>query len=349
MISREEALHGMLQRQGLTSPYDSPRQVLSALVAIQTQYAASLPVAVAVRCPSAGPRWHLEALVPLGEVVKTWSLRRTLHAHLRGDHELLLSVLAPDYRRRCELWTKAGRMALPEETQERERRIMEELATGPMTRRELHRRVPELQSIAFAGWGMDVMGLALKGRVSIVGQGAAQKFASLEARARGNMFELARRYLFGFGPATVADLAHWTGLSMAVVRGAFDQPEIERVEVEGKRPPHFLLAGMGEAPPPPRVRLLAKFDPLVLAHRDKTLFLPPEHHARVFRKAGQVEAAILVDGIVAGTWRMQVGARATEIRLEPFCTFGKRTMSLVEREAEKLCRTLAAPPPRLTI
>jgi len=50
------------------------------------------------------------------------------------------------------------------------------------------------------------------------------------------------------------------------------------------------------------VNLLPNFDPFLLGHRDKSLYLDEEDYKKVYRKAGWISAVMLVGGRVAGTW-----------------------------------------------
>ncbi len=130
------------------------------------------------------------------------------------------------------------------------------------------------------------------------------------------------RYLAAFGPATAADVQQWSGLAgdETGARGAalatghhsfqdergrtlFDLPD-------APRPPD-------ETPAPPR--FLPEFDNLVLSHADRTRVLPDEHRQRVLgAKNGRIPATILVDGFVAGTWRVERKRKAATLIITPF-------------------------------
>src|SRR5438445_8308036 len=58
-----------------------------------------------------------------------------------------------------------------------------------------------------------------------------------------------------------------------------------------------------------RVRLLPAFDPALLGHKDRSHIVGKEHLARIYRKAGWVTPALLVDGSVAGVWSHGVKAK----------------------------------------
>ena len=79
-----------------------------------------------------------------------------------------------------------------------------------------------------------------------------------------------------------------------------------------------------ESPAPRRaawpLRLLHRFDPLLLAHKDKAWIVDPERYKAVWRKAGYVEAVILRRGRVAGTWGYERATRGTVVWLAPFLT-----------------------------
>jgi Winged helix DNA-binding domain len=84
-------------------------------------------------------------------------------------------------------------------------------------------------------------------------------------------------------------------------------------------------------PAPPR--LLAPFDELVLAHRDRTRVIADEHRPHVIQ-GSDVRPTFTVDGFVAGTWRRD----ADRVVLEPFEPIPRAA----RRELEGECRRLAA-------
>ncbi len=222
--------------------------------------------------------------------------------------------------------------------------ICEALAKGPHSRSELHEAVPELKNLPWAGWGQDVMGLAFQQKLCVVGRGASQKFAQLEpVNCAATLGGLLRRYLQGFALGTVKDFTYWAGLKAPEARQAFEElePEIHAFAIEGKTATYYCL---NEASAPLQaalgVKLLAKFDPLIMAYRDKSLLIPEESVKRVFRKAGQVEAVVLSDGVAIGTWRLSRAGSHANISVEPFRPLKVNERKRLEREAARMAKKL---------
>ncbi|MDX3831740.1 winged helix DNA-binding domain-containing protein [Streptomyces europaeiscabiei] len=118
---------------------------------------------------------------------------------------------------------------------------------------------------------------------------------------------LIRRYLQGFGPASVADMAQFALVQQSRIRTAL-QPLSEELEVlqapDGKTP----LYDLPGAPRPPEdtpapPRLMAMWDSTLLAYADRGRVLPAEYRKFVTRMNGDVLPTLLVDGYVAGVWR----------------------------------------------
>jgi hypothetical protein len=55
------------------------------------------------------------------------------------------------------------------------------------------------------------------------------------------------------------------------------------------------------------VRLLPGFDSTLLCHRDRALTVAPEHERTVLPGGGMARATVMVDGVVAGTWKLGPG------------------------------------------
>lgn len=145
--------------------------------------------------------------------------------------------------------------------------------------------------------------------------------------------ELVRRYLAAFGPATRADVAEWSGLRMAEVTPALEALEpLRRFADERGRE----LLDLPRAPRPPAdtpapVRLLPRFDNLVLAHRDRTRVVSDEYRGSII-EGGWVKSAFLVDGFVAGVWEREKG----RVCIEPFAPLPRTVRRQVEDEAARL-------------
>ena len=152
------------------------------------------------------------------------------------------------------------------------------------------------------------------------------------AAADDGRAHLVRRYLAGFGPATAQDVAAWSGVPMATLRPVLDALKLRRFLDERGR----VLLDVPRAPlPPPETpappRLLAPFDNAVLSHSDRTRIVSDKHRRRIIR-AGIVDPVFLVDGFVAGRWRL--GKKG--VVLDPFDRLPQRVARQLRAEAEAL-------------
>jgi hypothetical protein len=159
--------------------------------------------------------------------------------------------------------------------------------------------------------------------------------------------ELARRYLAAYGPATVPDLAYWRGERVGQARRWIELlgDEVMTVEAEGQ----LLLALRADADelneiPPEReawpVRLLYRFDSLLLGLKDKSWLVDPAYYNRVWRPAGHIEGTILEDGRITGTWRYDRRNGGLVVSVFPFGPLPAHVQAAVEGHAAGVARFL---------
>src|SRR5262249_27432738 len=73
----------------------------------------------------------------------------------------------------------------------------------------------------------------------------------------------------------------------------------------------------GDVPAP--ARFLPTWDATLLVHARRTQILPEQHRERVFHvRNPQSVSTFLVDGTVAGTWRVEPSGRRGTLVVEPF-------------------------------
>ncbi len=133
---------------------------------------------------------------------------------------------------------------------------------------------------------------------------APEAHVPVEARAG-----IIRRYLAAFGPASRRDLVAWSMMHVPELQLALDRLEpLRRFRDEQDRELFDVpRASLPDAETPAPVRFLPKWDNALLAWADRTRILPEQYRKKVIRMNGDVAQTFLVDGFVAGTWRVADG------------------------------------------
>jgi Winged helix DNA-binding domain len=150
--------------------------------------------------------------------------------------------------------------------------------------------------------------------------------------------ELVRRWLAGFGPATMADVKWWTGLPMGQVRPAADAAGAVEVDLDGT--PGLVLADdLDPVPAPePWAALLPSLDPTTMGWAGRDFYLGP-HRTALFDRNGNGGPTIWWDGRVVGGWAQR---RTGEVVLRLLEDVGADATAAIDVEAARLADWLAA-------
>jgi hypothetical protein len=126
------------------------------------------------------------------------------------------------------------------------------------------------------------------------------------------------------------------------------QPELATVHVEGE--PMYLLQRDVDAlqaqssdPDALPVRMLYRFDPLLLGHRYRTWVIDPQFALRVARLAGHIEGVVLDRGMIVATWRYVRKGKGLVITVEPFGKLRKPVQRVLPKLAERVARYFGVP------
>ena len=288
----------------------------------------------------------LTALMEERAVVKATLMRGTLHIVSRED----FLHLAPAVKAML-LGVIRFNLPPPEELEPIIVRLLEhasEPRTGPQLR-DYAAGLPEAAGLDLPGlfWHARAHGPLLQVPPSGTwGHSGAQHFVHSRAwldrevhTVEVGMERLLRRYLAAFGPATVADIRCWTGLNASAFKVALEalEPEVERYLDERGRTLLDLRGSPlppGETPAP--VRLLPMWDSLLLGHDDRSRVLPDSLRKIVIHKNGDVQRTFLVDGVVAGEWRLDLTAKSATVVLQAYGALSNRVQEELAAEAESL-------------
>lgn len=332
-LTRRELNRALLARQLLLdrAPRDLPA-ALEQLCGIQAQYAPSMYFGLWSRLEGFEPALLTRALEER-EVVQGTLMRVTIHLVSPRDY-WPFAVAVRDARRA--LWLRAwkepdaGAMAAAAAI------LREALAGGPLPRREVEALIGKPAARGIHLW-LDLLRVPPSGTWE-------RRRADLFGLADGDgpepdpdvaMDHLVRRYLAAFGPASRKDVQSFTGLSLTTLKPVLERVATERFEDEQGGElldvPGAPLPDPGTPAPP---RLLPTWDATLLVHARRTGLLPERFRPLIFHtKNPQSTPTFLVDGEVAGTWKLDP---RHGFAAEPFERLPAAVMREVRAEGERL-------------
>jgi hypothetical protein len=223
------------------------------------------------------------------------------------------------------------------------------LAERPLTRAQLARELaaswPEAEpmSLAYAVtylvpvvqvpprglWGKNAQATWTTGEAWLAG--APGPVLAQEGADAGLVDRLVLRYLATFGPATVADIQTWSGLTRL-------REVTERLDLRAYRGPDGaelldlpdLELPAEDVPAPPR--FLPEYDNLLLSHADRSRVIRHAHPVPLWPGIGATQGTLLIDGVWDAIWKITPEA----LTVTPFRPVTADEESAIAAEAAKL-------------
>jgi hypothetical protein len=324
----------LLERSSLSVP-----KVLDRMGTLQAQYAPSMYVGLWTRMKEF-KREQLDRALERASVAQGTLMRATIHLVSSSDYWPVAIAIR---RGRREAWLKASyrREYSAAQMSSAARKLRSRLGDGTMTRKEIHELLGS-DSVVTNGvnnW-IDLVRVPPSGTWE-------RRRADLYAAAKHwlgppppkldeaqGIELLVRRYLGGFGPATVDEIANWAGLHPKRLAPATERLQLRRFAAEdGAELLDLPRASLPDPETPAPVRFLPTWDATLLVHARRTGILPEEHRPKVFNaRTPQSVPTFLVDGRVAGTWRFEKG----KIKTKPFGRLDAAVRRELNQEAQRL-------------
>jgi Winged helix DNA-binding domain len=341
VLSTRELNRALLARQLLLKRARlSPPRALERVGGLQTQYAPTGYIGLWSRLQG----FRREALTRALEqrrVVQATLMRVTIHLVSAADYSLMAEGLR---RGRRAWWMSVQRHQMEGLDMEEVVTVLRKaLANGPRRQKELTEILkaegfPLPAAWSGAGLWLDLIRVPPSGtwenRRADLYATAEDELGRSKATEAAGLELLVKRYLGGFGPASLNDLTGWAGLPVATLR-----PVVERLSVRRFRDEHGgeLLDLPRQSLPDPDTpappRFLSTWEAALLVHARRTQVLPEDYRPLVFNtRTPHSVPTFLVDGAVAGSWRYEKG----KVRLEPFAPLPRPVRREVEDEATAL-------------
>ena len=326
----------------------TPHEVVSHLGAMQAQDILGSLWAIGARMRG-GDESDVERAVAERKIVRCWPMRGTLHFVAAEDVRWMLSLHAPRVLKRSR--TRLERdFDLDAATLRKCRTIIERALRGghALTRSEIYAALEREKIATRDSRGLRILFAIAHEQHICFGpkRGKQPTFVLLDEwipepskkTREESLAELARRYFRGHGPATAADLMWWSGLTMKEVNEAIalaGQTDGRWQMADGTTNRHLPSAIRHLSSKKAPVRLLPPFDEFTVGYKDRSAIIDPRFARYVNNGGGLLNAVVVINGRVEGTWKRTLGKTNVDITIAPFRKFSASEVSAIEREAKR--------------
>ena len=119
--------------------------------------------------------------------------------------------------------------------------------------------------------------------------------------------ELAERYFFSHGPATLKDFAWWSGLSVADAKNGLESIKQKLInEKNGEETFWFSDVKTIQSPKKNSIVFLPAFDEFLISYKSRGISLDLQHTCKAFSSNGIFNPLIVHNAKVIGTWKPQL-------------------------------------------
>jgi Winged helix DNA-binding domain len=334
-------------------------EVVREVGGLQAQILTAAEVGVGIRVSRITQADVRRALWEERTLVKTWSLRNTLHlvpadevtmwtAARRAVDDAWYTPWELDAKQAGRL-LQAFRDVLDGRALERQE-LADEVAARVGTR---------LRERLLSQWG-DLVSLGIYGDAVCFGANRGAKVTFVRADqwlerheprdAHESLLQVCTRYVAAYGPALPKSFAEWfgNGLKPARAKQLFAELDLEPIDVEGKT--MWVLPGDTRASRASSVRLVPQYDAYVMGFRERGVLVPPRVRELVAtRPRGRYEGPaglrfLLIDGVTAGFWDRAKRGKRVEVQVAPVRAIARRERDELQAEVARLGAFLGLEP-----
>ncbi|HVC77764.1 MAG TPA: winged helix DNA-binding domain-containing protein [Candidatus Micrarchaeaceae archaeon] len=347
VLSQRALNRALLQRQMLLRRTNlTAAKAIERLVGMQAQVPSSPYIGLWSRLVGFHPD-DLSRLIGSRRAVRMSLMRSTIHLVTARDCFALRPVMQPVLERGLYVGSPFGRQVKGVD-------IAALLAAGRAALDEKPRTTAEMRKLlakAWPGYDSNSLAYAVRSLLPMVqvpprglwgGQGlptysTAETWLGRPLGADTSPDAMVVRYLRAFGPATMADIQSWSGLTNVRLVVERLRPRLRTFRDEKGRELLDVPGGLfcdpdTEAPP----RFLPDYDNALLAHDDRSRVMAREHRGLIGRPT------ILVDGYALGGWKVTKEKNAVTLAVEMLKPLSKQEVRAIEIEGDQLLDFIAA-------
>lgn len=346
MDSREISAMRLLNQQLASSVFQTPKELVAWMGAMQAQDYTQAKWAIGIRMPHMTES-QIESAFNQGEILRTHLMRPTWHFVSADDIYWMLQLTAPQIR--SVLNSRHRELGITELLVNNSYLVIEDTINAredqSLTREELldalaQAGIPtDLQRASHIMLRAEIDGILCSGPI----KGKKQTYALLSNRVpvkktltqEEALARLAKSYFSSHGPATLPDFLWWSGLGAADGRKALESIKNDLVSVKIAADTYWYP---GSDITPSKLSdsayLLPAFDEFLISYKNRSASITTEDHKRAISSNGIFRPVILINGQITGLWKKTVKKEYILIETEYFRPHSKAEEQLITKAAE---------------
>jgi len=286
-----------LVNNGVLNNFSNIDNCIISLIGIQSQYYNYALISLFNRVE----KMHLDDILNHKDIIKSWGQRATLHLYHKKDYNTISHL----YRDKPN-WVKKKADKLNIKLDEYLEIIDKYMKKNKCaTKSELEHILPEKQRKILMQWsGLLIQSSYNKTIYGVINDKDKKIYKLNDIKQNGiDAYSFVERYFKYYGPATILDFLHWSGLRKCDIGEDLNKFILKNnyFEVENEKYYYVIKPDIKEYRNNKYIAL-GKFDPLLVSYHNKKWILGDYDSGIIWNKAGQVEGVILKNGGMIGTW-----------------------------------------------
>lgn len=336
ILTSSELKAWRLAQNGLLAPLPDIQSAVSQTVGIQAQSPIMAELNIAIRVPQT-TKAQIQQAYEKESLVRIWANRWTLHLFTKPDWQLLINA-----RQNVNIPSSyfLGARDLVMTAADIVEKVLKQ--KGELSRAEyseiLEQELPKAERPDNSDYAV-LQVLASKGILYIDPQSSQQKFHLIYGKdfmktsVSGAIRELIKRYLNGFGPATIEDFVKWSGLKIGEVRPIWTGLRSQVTEIRCAGQDMYSLTPVDHAQldawqkvVQDELIIAARYDSTMTGYAEKSWLMEDKVAKLMWSKNGILMAPIISKGEVVGKWSYKISGKKAKFQVDQWGEFNQEQL-----------------------
>ncbi|MDR3226500.1 MAG: winged helix DNA-binding domain-containing protein [Prevotellaceae bacterium] len=328
--------------------FDSPKDIVSWMGAIQAQDYNMCKWAVGVRLKSATIS-DVENALAQGEILRTHVMRPTWHLVAAEDIRWMLELNREKLKSQGSTYAKY--LGITENLYSKATKIIVKMLEGNnhLTRQEIGVELNksdvkgiQARMIHYFMYRAEIEGIVCSG----IDKERKQTYALIDERVKPTkklnkdeaLALLATKYFKSHSPASLQDFSWWAGLNIGDCKQAINLIENDLLKENLSNSSQLLIHKSCRLTPSISkcASLLPAFDEYIISYKDRTSVIDLQHQPKAFTKNGIFHPIVMYNGKIVATWKKFEKKGKTEIVISPFDEKLKIDKELLKKAEERV-------------